>query len=152
MHDLENRAMTRMSPRRSYPPRIAIAVAMAMLVAGCGSAREARPNEPGLKVDARTTAPSPQPFLYLQGNAGRARVVAVYADGRVIWEIGDGDPGYLQMRLTPEAVERLRSSVVFVSKPPGTLPEEQGWRGPGCAFLYQPARSIAGLPGSVFFK
>ena len=50
--------MTRMSPRRSYPPRIAIAVAMAMLMAGCGSSPEAGPTEPTSKVDAGTTAPS----------------------------------------------------------------------------------------------
>src|SRR5829696_333554 len=61
MHALENRPMTRMSPRRSYPPRIAIAVAMAMLMAGCGSSPEADPTEPTSKVDAGTTTPSPQP-------------------------------------------------------------------------------------------
>jgi Tol biopolymer transport system component len=47
VHDLEN--------RRSYPPLIATAVAMAMLMAGCGSSSEARPTEPNSKVDAGTT-------------------------------------------------------------------------------------------------
>ncbi len=50
--------MTRMSPRRSYPPRIAIAVAMAMLMAGCGSSPEAGPTESTPKVEAGTTARS----------------------------------------------------------------------------------------------
>jgi hypothetical protein len=48
--------------------------------------------------------------------------VAIYADGRVIWEIGDGDPGYLQMRLTPEGVERLRSRAVST----GLFEQDQG--------------------------
>ncbi|HZA40659.1 MAG TPA: hypothetical protein VFA00_08550 [Actinomycetota bacterium] len=48
--------------------------------------------------------------------------VGIYADGRVIWEIGDGDPGYLQMRLTPEGVERLRSTAVST----GLFEQEQG--------------------------
>jgi hypothetical protein len=51
VHDLENRPMTRMSPRRSYPPWIAITVAMAMLMAGCASSPEARPTEPTSKAD-----------------------------------------------------------------------------------------------------
>jgi Tol biopolymer transport system component len=63
VHELENRPMTRMSSRRSYPPRIAITVAMAMLMAGCASSPEARPTAPTSKVDAGTTAPSPQPSL-----------------------------------------------------------------------------------------
>ena len=134
MHDLENRPMTGMSPRRSYPPRIAITVAMAMLIAGCGSSPEARPTEPTSKVDPGTTAPSPQPsstlegpedppmeaavsepMLHLRGDDTMTHSsvdVAIYADGRVIWEIGDGDPGYLQRRLTPEGIERLRSRAV----------------------------------------
>lgn len=37
--------------------------------------------------------------------------LAVYADGRVIW-VADERVGYLQMRLTPEGVERLRSKAV----------------------------------------
>ena len=56
MQDLENRPMTRMSPRRSYRPGIAIAVAMAMLMAGCAFSSEDRPTEPASKVDAGTTA------------------------------------------------------------------------------------------------
>ena len=41
----------------------------------------------------------------------------IYGDGRVIWAIGDGDPGYLQRRLTPEAVERLRTRAVSTGHP-----------------------------------
>jgi hypothetical protein len=87
-------------------------VAMAVLMAGCGSSREARSTAPSSKVDAGTTAPSEpavgEAVLDLGGDVGGA----VYADGRVIWSIGDGDPGYLQRRLTPEGVERLRSRAV----------------------------------------
>jgi hypothetical protein len=125
VHELENHPMTRMSPRRSYPPRIAITVAMAMLMAGCDSSPEARPRALTSKVDAGTTAPSPQPLLYLQGDdtvTHNSVDVAIYADGRVIWEIGDGDPGYLQMRLTPEGVELLRSRVVST----GLFEQDQG--------------------------
>jgi hypothetical protein len=48
--------------------------------------------------------------------------VAIYADGRVLWAIGDGDPGYLQRRLTPEAVERLRSRALST----GLFEQDQG--------------------------
>lgn len=122
MHDLENRPITRMSPRRSYPRRIAIVVAMAMLMAGCESSSEAGPTEPASKVGAGTTAPSEpavgETVLHLQGDVE----VAIYADGRVIWAIGDGDPGYLQRRLTPEGVERLRSRAVST----GLFEQDQG--------------------------
>jgi hypothetical protein len=100
-----------------------LTLAVAMLMAGCGSSPEADPTEPTSKVDAGTTAPteptskvdggttapSPQPLFY---RSGAGAEVAIYADGRVIWPIADGDPGYLAMRLTPEAVERLRSRAV----------------------------------------
>src|SRR5215208_671621 len=109
MHDPENRPMTRMCEPRTRRPRIALAVAMAMLMAGCASSSEAGPTEPSSKVGAGTTAPSEpavgETVLHLQGDVE----VAIYADGRVLWAIGDGDPGYLQRRLTPEGVERLRS-------------------------------------------
>jgi hypothetical protein len=59
-----------------------------------------------------------EPVLHLRGDVE----VAIYADGRVIWEIGDGDPGYLQMRLTPEGVERLRSRAVST----GLFEQDQG--------------------------
>src|SRR5512133_89233 len=119
--------MTRMSPRRSYAPRVVIAVAFAMLVTGCGSAREARPTEPTSKVSAVTKAPSEpavgETVLHLRGATVTESVdVAIYADGRVIWPIGDGDPGYLQMRLTPEAVERLRSRAAST----GLFDQDQG--------------------------
>jgi hypothetical protein len=122
VHDPENRPMKRTSPRRSYLPRIAITVAMAMLMAGCRSSPEAGPTEPNSKVDAGTTAPSEpafgEPVLRLSGDFE----VAIYADGRVIWAIGDGDPGYLQRRLTPEGVERLRSRAVST----GLFEQDQG--------------------------
>jgi hypothetical protein len=114
VHDLENRPMATMSPRRSHRLRIAMAVAIAMLMAGCSSSPDTHSTEPTSEVDAGTTAPSPQPLLHLRGDTVTHNwvEVAIYADGRVIWAIGDGDPGYLQMRLTPEAVERLPSRAV----------------------------------------
>jgi len=114
MHDLENRHTTRISPRRWHPSLIAMTVAMAMLMAGCGSSSEAGPTEPTSKAATGTKAPSEpavgETVLHLQG--GRGVGVAIYADGRVIWAIDDGDPGYLQRRLTPEGVERLRARAV----------------------------------------
>ena len=71
MHDLENRPMTRMSPRRSHRLRIAMAVAMAMLMAGCGSSPEAGPTEPSSKVDAGTTTPRPA-SVHVRRRRGRA--------------------------------------------------------------------------------
>jgi hypothetical protein len=91
---------------------MAVAVAAAMLMAGCAASSEERSAEPPSKVTAATTSPSEpavgETVLYLRGNVE----VAVYADGPVIWPIGDGDPGYLQRRLTPAGVERLRSRAV----------------------------------------
>ena len=87
MHDLENRPMATMSPRRSYPPRIAITVAMAMLMAGCGSSREAGPKEPNSTVDAGTTAPSPQPSLPSPGRSGS---LAYGVDGDIYVAEWDG--------------------------------------------------------------
>jgi hypothetical protein len=76
----------------------------------------------GEREQAVTTAPSPQPSFTLEGleeppsepAVGEPVLnlqgeLAIYDDGRVIWPIEDGDPGYLQMRLTPEGVEALRS-------------------------------------------
>src|SRR5215211_1476572 len=122
MHDPENRPMTRMCEPRTRRPRMALAVAMAMLMAGCASSSEAGPTEPASKVGAGTTARSEpavgETVLHLQGDVE----VAIYADGRVLWAIGDGDPGYLQRRLTPEGVERLRSRAVST----GLFEQDQG--------------------------
>jgi hypothetical protein len=127
VHELENRPMRRMGPRRSYLPWIAIPVAVAMLMAGCASSSEAGPTEPASKVGAGTTAPSEpavgETVLHLRGSTvTHSFEVAIYADGRVIWAIGDGDPGYLQRRLTPEGVERLRSRAVSS----GLFEQDQG--------------------------
>src|SRR5918995_5524998 len=89
------------------------------------------PDEPPLasaeRDQAVTTAPSSQPSFRLEGpeevpmepavsepvlHLQGPGELAIYADGRVIWPIDDGDPGYLQMRLTPEGVEALRSRAV----------------------------------------
>ena len=87
MHDLENRPMTRMSPRRSYPPRIAITVAMAMLIAGCGSSPDAGPTEPASKVDAGTTAPSRRPSSTVEGPFGQVGGWIAYSSDDGIWAV-----------------------------------------------------------------
>jgi PBP1b-binding outer membrane lipoprotein LpoB len=73
VHDLEP-PMATMSPRRSDRLRIAMAVAIAMLMAGCASASEAGPTEPASKVGAGTTAPSEpavgETVLHLRGDTG----------------------------------------------------------------------------------
>ena len=79
--------MATMSPRRSYSLRFAIAVAVAMLVAGCGSSREAGPKEPNSTVDAGTTAPSPQPPLPSPGRSGS---LAYGVDGDIYVAEWDG--------------------------------------------------------------
>src|SRR4029450_13298786 len=76
---------------------------------------------------AVTTAPTHEPSFTLEGleeppsepavgelvlNLQGPGELTIYADGRVIWPIDDGDPGYLHMRLTPEGVEALRSRAV----------------------------------------
>src|SRR5215210_2571281 len=79
--------MTRMSPRRSYPRRIAITVAMAMLMAGFGSSPEAGPTEPTSKVDAGTTPPRPQPSIPSPGKLGS---LAYGVDGDIYVADWDG--------------------------------------------------------------
>jgi Tol biopolymer transport system component len=88
--------MTRMSPRRSYPPRIAITVAMAMLMAGCASSPEAGPTEPTSKVDTGTTAPSPQPSSAFEGPFGQVGGWIAYNSGDGIWAV---DPARPQRRI-----------------------------------------------------
>jgi hypothetical protein len=60
-----------------------------------------------------------EPVLQMLGDPG---AVVVYADGLVLWEIGNGDPGYQFMRLTPEGAERLRSMAIAT----GLFEHEQG--------------------------
>ena len=64
-------------------------------------------------VGARLLQPAPstvplaahQLVLYLEDD----NQVAVYADGRVIWGADESVGGYVEQRLTPEGLERLRS-------------------------------------------
>jgi Tol biopolymer transport system component len=90
--------MTRISSTRSYAPRLAIAVAMAMLVAGCGSSPEAGPTEPTSKVGTGTTAPGPERS---RPSPGRSGSLAYGVDGDIYvagWDgsnpvrIADGRP------------------------------------------------------------
>ena len=87
MHDLENHPLTRMSPRRSFPRWIAIAVAAAMLTAGCGSSREAGPAEPSSQVRARTTTPGGQPSRATPAKSGS---LAYGVDGDIYVADWDG--------------------------------------------------------------
>jgi hypothetical protein len=140
------------------------AVVVVGVVAGLDALRSS--DEPPLasaeRDQAVPTAPSPEPSFTLKGpeeapmepavseamlhlrwdrGARGDEEVAVYADGRVIWEIGDGDPGYLQMRLTPEGVERLRSRSVST----GLFEQDQGLtldHGPGIMEVRRGDRSV----------
>jgi len=96
VHDLENRPMKRMSLRRSHAARIAIAVTMAMLIAGCGSSSKAGPTEPTSKADASTTAPSPRPSSTVEGSLGQVGgwIACSGVDG--IWAV---DPARLNRRI-----------------------------------------------------
>jgi ketosteroid isomerase-like protein len=53
-----------------------------------------------------------EPVLHLQSWRQGFVELAIYADGRVIWGFSSARVGYLQMRLTPEGVERLRGRAV----------------------------------------
>ena len=106
----------------AYAVVAAIAV-IAVLFAGAVQLREASPDVPAL--DPTPSEPIPTPSL---GKPVRVEPVlnleswiedgphfdfsyvelAVYADGRVIW-VPSEQEGFLQMRLTPEGVERLRA-------------------------------------------
>jgi Tol biopolymer transport system component len=90
VHDLENRPMTRISPRRSYPPLIAISVAMAMLMAGCASSPEARPTEPTSKADAGKATPTPVEPATPLPSPGRLGSLAYGVDGDIYVADWDG--------------------------------------------------------------
>jgi Tol biopolymer transport system component len=87
VQDRENRPMTRMSPRRSYRLRIAMAVAMAMLMAGCGSTQQAGSTGPNSKGDAGTTTLSQQPSVPSPGRSGS---LAYGVDGDIYVADWDG--------------------------------------------------------------
>ena len=95
VHDLENRPM---SPRRLGTCFGSRSQAMAMLMAGCGSAREAGPTEPSSKVDAGRWTPQPAAFTSVAGEIGP---LAYGVDGDIYvadWDgsnpvrIADGSP------------------------------------------------------------
>jgi Tol biopolymer transport system component len=83
VHDLESHPMT----RHSFPRWIALAVAMAMLIAGCGSSREAGPTEPTSQVSARTTTPGGQPS---RATPARSGSLAYGVDGDIYVADWDG--------------------------------------------------------------
>jgi WD40 repeat protein len=89
--DLDDRPMTT-SPGRSYPLRIAMAVAIAMLIAGCGSSPEAGPKEPSSKVDAATTVPSPAPSSAVQGSFSQVGGWIAYGGEDGIWAVDPARP------------------------------------------------------------
>jgi Tol biopolymer transport system component len=95
VHELENRPMKRVRPRRSYPPWIAIAVAMAMLAAGCGSSSEAGPTEPTSRVDAGKATPTRVPSAARLGSLAYGVDGDIYVaewDGSNPVRIADGRP------------------------------------------------------------
>jgi Tol biopolymer transport system component len=87
VRDLDNRPMAKMNPRGSYRLRIAMAVAMPMLMAGCGSSPEAGSTEANSKVDAGTRTPSPQRSVPSPGKLGS---LAYGVDGDIYVADWDG--------------------------------------------------------------
>jgi Tol biopolymer transport system component len=64
-----------------------MAVAIAMLITGCASSREAGPKEPSSKPDARTTTPSPRPS---RSSPARLGSLAYVLDGDIYVAKWDG--------------------------------------------------------------
>src|SRR5918996_1359227 len=128
LFDMPEPAMARLVAhrhRKERNRRIGTAVvAVAVAAAAFGGLARAFLSGPGPRPAVEGVEEPPvdpavgELVLHLRGDAE----VAIYADGRVIWEIGDGDPGYLQMRLTPEGVELLRSRAVST----GLFERDQG--------------------------
>jgi Tol biopolymer transport system component len=79
-------------PGRSYPLRIAMAVAIAMLIAGCGSSSEAGPKEPSSKVEAATTVPSAVRSSAVQGSFGQLGGWIAYGGEGGIWAVDPARP------------------------------------------------------------
>ena len=65
---------------------------MAMLMAGCGSSPEAAPKEPNSKVDAGTSAPSPQPSSTLKASFGQVAGWIAYSSRDGIWAVDPARP------------------------------------------------------------
>ena len=128
LFDMPEPAMARLVARRHRKERKrrvgTAVVAFAVAAAAFGGLARAFLSGPGPRPAVEGVEEPPvdpavgELVLHLRGDAE----VAIYADGRVIWEIGDGDPGYLQMRLTPEGVELLRSRAVST----GLFERDQG--------------------------
>jgi hypothetical protein len=121
------------------PPRLSWIIVGAVVAVGVLAGLDAlrSSDEPPQAVK---TAPSPQPSFTLERleespsepAVGESVLnlqifedpgeLVIYADGRVIWPNNDGDPDYLQMQLTPEGAEALRSRAVST----GLFEQNQG--------------------------
>ncbi len=106
---------------------VGVAAAIAVLFAGAVQLREASPTLPAIDPTPSGPIPTPaltepvrgEPVLYLQSwiktdprPEYRYVELAVYVDGQVIWNLPSEPDSYVQMRLTPEGVERLRARAV----------------------------------------
>ena len=121
MHELENRPMTRISPRRSY--RLRIAMAMAMLMAGCGSSPEGHPTEPTSKVVGGKSTEGPRadlkpvwPQTTLE-EVRQAQELADAGDPRYTWQVDRGLRGQVGQHHPDDAEIFARF-----------LEEELGWQ------------------------
>jgi len=65
---------------------------MAMLMTGCASSPEAGPTEPTSKVDAGTTAPSPQPPSTVEGPFSQVGGWIAYSSSDGIWAVDPARP------------------------------------------------------------
>jgi Tol biopolymer transport system component len=69
-----------------------MAVAIVMLIAGCGSSREAGSKEPNSKVDAATTVPGPARSSAVQGSFGHVGGWIAYGGVDGIWAVDPARP------------------------------------------------------------
>lgn len=128
--------MATMSPRRSHRLRIATALAMAMLLAGCASSREAGPTEPTSKVAAGTTSANRQSSLPSPARSGS---LAYGVDGDIYvadWDgsnpvrIAEGGEGPIWSPDGRYLAYRRANDDVVISDPKGNVIAEfpgEGW-------------------------
>jgi Tol biopolymer transport system component len=116
---------------------------MAMLMAGCASSPEARPTEPTSKVDAGTTAPSPQPSSTFEGPFGQVGGWVAYNDGTGIWAVDPGKayPGVFSPSDYPDDAVRLAGPAAG---------DPIAWSADGSRLLVRPGTPI-GRPREALF-
>jgi hypothetical protein len=124
------RRARRRAARTVIVAAVGVAAAIALVFVGASQLRGASSSLPADRPTPSGPIPTPttnepvtgEPVLYFRSyRQGQDFVeLAVYADGRVIWEVVSSQPvgvaglqePHFQMRITPEGVERLRARAV----------------------------------------